>query len=241
MPAMPAMPDAIAAAANAWRLAPLLLGASLAHGARPMATDDAATSAAGVCQIEAWSARDDAGRALALAPACGLTDELELGAGIARSNGAGAGIDNLGLGLKWAPEAASWDTALGTLRLGLSAGTSWSRERDRSWHGDGTALAGLASWQFTSAIALHLNAHGTRARSPSRWTHGWAAALAWQAHERALLFGETLHAEEAHPVRNAGVRWWLLPEVLGLDLVLTRAGGSWSAGLGFGWYGLFGR
>ena len=222
-------------------LAPLLLATALAHGARPMATDDTGTSPAGECQIEAWSTREDQIRALTVAPACGLTDQIELGAGIGRTNGAGAGVDALALGLKWVPEAARWATPLGELQLGLIGGATWARDSESSWRGDSAVLAGLASLQLTPQWALYLNAGGTRARQPSRWSSGVRAALAWQPDAHWVLFVETLHSSQTSAVRNAGARLWLLPEVLGLDLVFTRAGGDHAVSLGFGWYGIFGR
>lgn len=240
---MPTLLDVVGTAVNGWRLAPLLvlLGASLAHGARPMATDDTGTAPAGTCQIEAWSAREGETRTLTLAPACGLTDQLELDGGIGRTNGAGQGIDALALGLKWAPEAANWTTPLGLLSLGLIGGGSWARDDAHGWRGDNAALAGLASWQFASQSSLYLNVIAARARQPSGWVHGWRSALAWQPDERWMLFVETLHSGAANPVRNAGARWWLQSQVLGLDLVLTRAGGIDAVSLGLGWYGIFGR
>lgn len=227
-----------------WLLAPLLLGAAVAQpaqAARPMATDDTGTSPAGECLIEAWSAREDQLRTLTATPACGLTDQLELDAGIGRTNGAGVGVDALWLGLKWVPEAARWATPLGELQLGVIGGVDWARDSGSGWRGDGAALAGLASLQLTPQWALYLNAIGTRERQPSRWSSGTRAALGWQPDERWILFVETLHSHQTRPVRNAGARLWLLPEVLGLDLVFTRAGGDHAVSLGFGWYGIFGR
>ena len=227
--------------AGHWLAASWLLAAALAHGARPMATDDTGTAPAGECQVEAWSTREGDTRALTLAPACGLSDQLELDTGIGRSNGAGQGIDALALGLKWAPEAASWTTPLGLLSLGLIGAGGWARDDTHGWRGDTAALVGLASLQFAPRWSLYLNLIGARAIQPSRWVHGWRSALAWQPDERWVLFVETLHSSAASPVRNAGARLWLLPEVLGLDLVLTRAGGFDAVGLGLGWYGIFGR
>ena len=220
---------------------PLLLAATLAHGARPMATDDTGTSPAGECQIEAWSTSYGDARALTVAPACGLTDQLELDTGIGRTNGAGQGIDALALGLKWAPEAAKWRTPLGLLSLGVVGASSWARDDARGWRGDTAAVAGLASLQLAPHWSLNLNLIGTRAWQSSRWDNGWRGALAWQPDERWVLFAETLHSSQTSAVRNAGARLWLLPQVLGLDLVLTRVDGVNALGLGFGWYGLFGR
>jgi hypothetical protein len=93
-----------------------------------MATDDTAATAAGECQIEAWGERVDEERSQVLAPACGLTDTLELDAGFPLQ-GAGATLNAIVLGLKWVPTGAAWDTALGTVRLGLLGGVVDPRKR----------------------------------------------------------------------------------------------------------------
>jgi hypothetical protein len=69
--------------------------------------------------------------------------------------------------------------------------------------------------------------------------NGLRTALAWQADERLLLFVEGLRASDSTNLRNAGLRLWAIPGVLGLDLVSTRsAAGGLSIGFGFGWYGI---
>jgi hypothetical protein len=64
-------------------------------------------------------------------------------------------------------------------------------------------------------------------------------ALAWQPDERLLLFVEGLRASDSAELRNAGMRLWAIPGVLGLDVVITRsATGGLSIGFGLGWYGI---
>jgi hypothetical protein len=92
-------------------LLPLLfwLAMQCAQAARPMATDDTATAAAGECQIEAWGERIDDERSQVLAPACGLTDTLELDTAVSRIQGGGASLHGLVVGLKWVPTNAAWE------------------------------------------------------------------------------------------------------------------------------------
>jgi hypothetical protein len=74
-------------------LVPLAVLAGLgeaALAARPMATDDSSTAPAGICQTEAWTERADDGHTLTPAPACGLTDELELDTSVSRALDRGA-------------------------------------------------------------------------------------------------------------------------------------------------------
>lgn len=217
----------------------LLTAAAGVLAARPMATDDTATAPAGECQIEAWSERDGAQRSQVLAPACGLTDSLELDAGASRIQGAGAGLDGLVIGLKWVPGSAIYDTPVGTVRLGLLGGVFWTRPPGADWKAESFALAGLSSLEFAPSWTLYANLVTVRNLDSGPHANGLRMALAWQPDERWLLFVEGLRSSASRPVRNAGLRFWAIPETLGLDVVTTRsAGGGLSVGLGLGWYGI---
>lgn len=218
-----------------------LLAADFALAGRPLATDDTSTAPAGECQVEVWSEREDDLRSLTAAPACGLTDALELDTAFARVQGGGRSLDGFAVGLKWVPAEAAWATPLGEVRLGLIGGGFWARAPGGGWRGDTAVLAGLSSLQFAPDWTIYANAIIARGLDPGRWLPAGRAALAWQAEERLLLFVEGLWARESKPVGNAGFRIWAVPEVLGLDLVVTRTGSSTAVGIGFGWYGIFGR
>ena len=216
-----------------------LLAVQVVHAARPMATDDTATTAAGECQIEAWGERVDNERSQVLAPACGLTDTLELDAGLSRIQGGGATINAMVLGLKWVPTGAAWDTALGTVRLGLLGGVLWTRATGDRWKTDSAALIGLSGLEFSADWNLYANFVTTRDLDTGKHVNGLRAALAWQPDDRVLLFVEGLRSSDSSNVRNAGFRLWAIPEVLGLDVVTTRsAGGGLTISVGFGWYGI---
>ena len=204
-----------------------------------MATDDTATAAAGECQIEAWGERVDDERSQVLAPACGLTDTLELDAGFSRIQGGGATLNAMVLGLKWVPTDAAWDTALGTVRLGLLGGVFWTRTTGDRWKTDSAALVGLSGLEFSPDWNLYANFVTTRNLDTGKHVNGLRVALAWQPDERVLLFVEGLRSSDSSNVRNAGFRLWAIPEVLGLDVVTTRsASGGLTVSVGFGWYGI---
>jgi len=221
-----------------WPLA-LLCAVHGNHAARPMATDDTATIPGGECQIEAWGDRIDDVRSQVLAPACGLTDSLELDTGFARTQGSTAKLDSIALGLKWVPSQARWDSALGEVRLGLIGGLFWAREPGEHWKSDSAVLVGLASLDFAPSWTLYTNLSTARHLDSGQHVNGLRMALAWQPVERALLFVEGLRNSNSSNVRNAGLRLWAIPEVLGLDLVSSRsASGGLSFSVGFGWYGI---
>lgn len=222
-------------------LALAMLASGSAHAGRPLATDDTSVAPGGECQVEAWNEREDDLRSVVVAPACGITDELEFDTGFSRVQGGGRSLGAFAVGLKWVPAAAVWDSPLGEVRAGLLGGASWARALDGGWRGDNAVLAGLGSLQFAPEWTIYANAIVARGLNPQRWIPAARAALAWQADERLLLFVEGLWARESKPVGNAGLRIWALPEVLGLDFVVTRSGSDTVFGVGFGWYGIFGK
>jgi hypothetical protein len=235
------MPTASRRKRAAHGLALVVLAAGSAHAGRPLATDDTSVAPGGECQVEVWSEREDDLRSVVVAPACGLTDTLELDTGFARVQGGGRSLDAFAAGLKWVPAEAVWESPLGEVRVGLLGGASWSRATQGGWRGDNAVLAGLSSLQFAPEWSIYANAIVARGLNPQRWLPAARAALAWQAEERLLLFVEGLWARESKPVGNAGFRIWALPEVLGLDFVVTRTGSDTVFGVGIGWYGIFGR
>lgn len=225
----------------ALRLAPALLVVPMApaFAARPMATDDTSTAAPGSCQIEVWTDRTDAARALTLAPACGLPAGFELDTAFSSVEQQQPLLSAAAAGLKWVPEAARFDSPFGAMRFGGIAVAAASRDPTLGWRGDYLALVGLASLTPLPPLNLYLNAFVARRLEDGSRVTGTRAALAWQPDARWLLFVEHLRASDATRIGNAGLRWWLQPDTLGLDLVGTRsAAGGQSLGIGLGWYGI---
>jgi hypothetical protein len=218
----------------AWMLPALALCASAAHAGRPLATDDASTA-------EAGSARQTV-----LAPACGLLAGLELGAEHAWTH---PGADSRGSGavsLKWAPDAARLETSAGELGFGLKVAADFERPAGASLRHAGSSVLALATLKPGAALALHLNLGLARARgeAPAAGS-AWLGriAVAWTPTPDWLAFAEALGngrpAAWGGTVLSAGVRRWLVPERLGLDLTLARErGGPRTVGAGLGWYGI---
>ena len=200
-----------------------------------MATDDTGTAAAGECQIEAWGEGVDGVRAQVLAPACGLTDTLELDTAVSRIQGGGASLNGLVLGLRWVPDSAAWETGLGQVRLGIEGGVFWDRATGERWKVNAASLVALSSLEFASNWNLYANLLTTRDLDTGTQVNGLRVALAWPPDERVLLFVEALRASDSSKLRNAGFRLWVIPEVLGLDVVtMGSANGGLSFNLGFG-------
>ncbi|MFM2065571.1 MAG: hypothetical protein RLZZ584_480 [Pseudomonadota bacterium] len=214
-----------------------LLLAGAAHAGRPLATDDAATAGARNCQVETWGERGPGQHHLHLAPACGVGEALEINGEWVRRREDGAAQNDLALGAKWVDPA--W--RLGPLALGLKAWVSQHRLPDGHHVVGERGAAVLLSSELGASGAAHLNLGSLRDAVDGQ-RHGLLnLALTWKPAEHWSTFVE-LNTLRHHPAtRGAGLRWWLRPDVLGVDLTAARssAAGSttvWSFGLG--WYGI---
>ena len=223
----------------------LLAGSALAG--RPLSTDDPNTADAGTCQVELWTerSRSAADGGTVLAPACGLAPGLEGGADHRWARPGQDPRASAGLGLKWGPASAQRDTALGPLALGLKLALGYERPTAAGWRRSGAGLLALAALKPTGQLQLLANLGPVRDTTSGSTTTLLNLALAWTPLPAALLFAETQAndrpAVAGGTVNSLGGRWWLLPEILGLDLSASREAGSgratrWS--LGLGWYGI---
>ena len=100
----------------------------------------------------------------------------------------------------------------------------------------------MASRPLNDELTLLLNVghtHLTAEDGLKQTTYG--AALMWTPHPRWVVFAEALGAVRKDTDLGAGLRYWVIPDVLGLDATATRtttrdANTVW--GVGFGWYGI---
>lgn len=216
----------------------LLMGSPTAEAGRPLSVEDAGVNDFRSCQIEFWLDRTANENVFFPGAACGVADGLELGVGLAaprRTSRADAGRE---VALKWAPEWAEWQG----WRLGAKLAKAWDRPAGEGRWQDGAVNAlGIASHAFNDAWTVHVNAGAEFAQRPSKTLATAGLALAWTPADRWTLFAEVFGTEDSGATRGAGVRYWLVPEVLGLDLTAQRTntgGGVNTYTLGFGWYGL---
>lgn len=209
-----------------------------AQAGRPLTTDDAGANDQAVCQVESWLDFASDARSAHLAPACGLMDGLELGLEFIRVSPGSEQVQGRAVGIKWAPEWASWQD----WRFGLKAGTSNGKAPDEpDWHQAANSFAVLASLPLNAQWTLHLNLGREHDRREHASANTYAAALAWTPSERWLVFGEMVGHHNAPATQSAGLRYWLLPEQLGLDLTTSRTNAtpdSQAWGIGLGWYGI---
>ncbi|MDO6386869.1 hypothetical protein [Uliginosibacterium sp. 31-12] len=230
------------------RLALLLLALSSlqAHAGRPLGTDDAATVGDKQCQLEAWYERTQDTRAWVASPACGL-GEFELGLEASETKLPEAQKESAqSLALKWAPDVLKF----GPVGFGAKLWTGRARvypAAEEAWEGyrpveNGALL--LASWEITNGLNLHANLGNARDRVEQQNARLANLALAWDAHERVMLFAEAQYQQRAGTTQATGLRLWAIPEKFGIDLTAARVAGvrdSTTFSIGFGWYGLFGN
>jgi hypothetical protein len=214
-----------------------LLGAAPAWAGRPLATDDAATAGAGTCQVESWVERGPGQHHLHLSPACGVGDAVEINGEIVRRRADGEAATDLSLGAKWVDP--SWK--LGPLALGLKAWSGQHRLPDGHQETGERGAAVLLSSELGASGAAHLNLGVLRDGADGK-RHGLLnLAVTWKPADNWLTFAE-LNAVRHNPTtRSAGLRWWLRPDVLGLDLTASRSAGQAGPAtltLGLGWYGI---
>ena len=217
----------------------LCLSLGTAHSARPLGVDDTGILDTGTCQLEAWQDHEAGTRALHLAPSCGVLPGVEFNVEAIR----GAPRDEVSqgayVGLRWAPEFAQWQG------WQFGARTGWLREHppgEPHWQ-PGEWMAGLmATRPLGEDVTVLVNLGHTHVSSEQGLkltTYG--VALAWTPHPRWMVFAEALGAVRQNTDLGAGFRYWVIPDVLGLDATATRttthsANTVW--GLGFGWYGI---
>ena len=211
---------------------------SSAHAARPLTVDDTGVNEVGTCQLESWRDHERGARHLHVAPTCGVLPGLELNLELVRSSPASEQSQGRFLGFRWAPEFAKW----GEWQFGLKAG--WLQEKpaeQRRWQdGDGSASV-MASRPLSDSVTLLINLGHTHPidQQQKLTTHG--VALMWNPSPRWMLYAEAL-GDTRHTVqKGAGLRYWVIPEVLGLDITAMRTNSRADSrvwGVGFGWYGI---
>lgn len=226
------------------RLLPPLLAclaamtAGHAHAGRPLLTDDAGVNSQGQCQLEAWVDSASDARSHHLAPACGLIDGLELGFELIRVSPSEDQPQARGIGLKWAPDWATWQG----WRFGLKAGTGSEKASDgHQWHQSIVGFSAIASLPLDEQWTLHLNLGRERNKLDQISANNYGVALAWAPHAHWVVFAEMVGHSNTPATQAVGLRWWLLPDQLGLDATTSRSnatpnGRAW--GVGLSWYGI---
>ncbi|WP_085315804.1 hypothetical protein [Derxia lacustris] len=206
--------------ATAARLGAAALTAALQAGpacaARPMITDDARVVDPHSCQVESWVRRNEDSSEFWALPACNLGG-FELALGGARGRDAeGTRTTDVVLQAKTLLkplDVNGWG-------LGLAVGNVNHPSLDSSRAMIGDLYVNLpASFSFRDdAFVLHLNAGLLREKATAQARATWGLGSETQLSERFWLIAESFGQGGSPAFAQLGLRWWLLPNRLQVDL-----------------------
>ena len=196
----------------------LLLGMKPAFPARPFVTDDARLALPQSCQLESWSRVYSSITEFWALPACNPTGNLEftLGAGQARQSGRATQdyvLQAKTLFQEMAPGGVGWGLAVGKIaHPSAAAGPNL-------W-GNHYAYLPISFLGQNGRQALHVN-FGALRYDTTRETRGtWGLGLERHATERLHLIAETFGDHRNQPFFQAGVRYFVVKDLLQIDATL---------------------
>jgi hypothetical protein len=218
--------------------------------AQQFGTDDANLTTYRACQIEAWRGETEA----RIEPACHLIRNLEVMLGIGLDPDHGGGIEQYTLELK----TQFREPQPGGLGFGLVAGFDFAGPGDDDHRGfegafayvpatlsfgdDRFLLHGNLGWHYERNGHHHGHGHGHAHDENGHHAFTWAARgdlhLPW-LQERLVVVGELFGENRISPEYQVGLRTWVVPNRLVVDV---SWGGHTASGLerkgwmfGFGW------
>jgi hypothetical protein len=217
----------------------LLCSASLpALAFRPLLTDDASVNPVGECQLETWYQSESALNLWAVAPACGIGANLEIGVEFTRTSPRLEDRGGFGLQLKAALPALT----VGTWDFGAKV-KGFALKNPATTDGKPDLYQGflLATGTFTESVTVHLNLGGARDTAERRDALVYGAAVMYTFGDKGFVFAELAGDHRSGAIRNAGARWWLIGDRLGVDFSVARQAGvpdSTLYTIGVAYYGL---
>ena len=197
------------AAARRLVVVTLAAAASFVDAAQPLVTDDAAVVPPKTCQVEAWKRSGHDARALAVAPACNPTGNLELAFGGARETTDGSGSSNI---VALQAKTVLFALGEGAWSFGIVAGGA----RDTTAPHGATAFQGryakaLASWCPREDLELDLNLGAANDYGTGTSTLA-GAAIQYSIADNVQLLAEAIHDESGQGRYQLGARLIVLPD-----------------------------
>lgn len=200
-----------------WQLALALslgLVLSSAQAARPMITDDAEIVDAKACQLESWIQSNRGSTEYWALPACNPTGNVKLTLGGARLHSSSGPHFRVavfqGKTVLKALEANGWG-------LALSVGTAKQRPAGssaREWY-----VNAPASFSFRNdSLLLHTNLGWLRDPDTQAHRLTWGLGSTTQLTERSWLIAESFGQNRGKPLYQVGVRHWVVPDRVQIDM-----------------------
>lgn len=204
----------------------LLLLPSLAHGGRPLVTDDATVTTAGACQVESWQHSAAEGREFWLLPACNLLGGIEITAGGVRQWRENAGDESAynlqakALLREIAPSGLGFDYG-----VGLGAGVL----RGSDGFDSDYAYLPLTLLLAEGALAVHANAGWQHDRRDGSDAFTWGLGTQFPLPQSLSAFIETYGDDASAPNAQAGLTLIAIPDRLHVDATYGRSLGTAAA------------
>ena len=200
-----------------------MLASAQVMAARPMITDDARVVDAKACQVESWARRNQNGSNEFWAqPACNFTGNLEVTVGGAWTRDDGVTqnsarvIQGKTLFKPLETNGWGWGLALGTMRDPHGG-------NGRNWYGYVPASFSF----FEDRFVLHTNVGWQRDQGTKRSHATWGLGSETRLTERSWLVAETFGAADGKPHYQMGVRYWVVPDRVQVDMTYgNRLGGG---------------
>ncbi|MCD6734936.1 MAG: hypothetical protein LT103_15245 [Burkholderiaceae bacterium] len=187
-----------------------------------MITDDARIVDARACQLESWVRKNRNSTETWALPACNFTGNLELtvGGAITSETGRTQATDAVvqGKTLFKVMETNGWG-------IGLAAGTVRHPRADaRDWY----AYVPTSFSLHDDAVVVHGNLGWLREGEARRERLTWGLGSEVRLAERTWLIAETFGQDRGKPFHQLGLRHWLVPDRIQLDVTYGNRNGGGS-------------
>ncbi len=207
----------VAVALFAWTLGDPSLAA------RPMLTDDARTVDEGRCQLESWVQRSGTSSEWWALPSCSGGRSVEWALGTRRSTDEGTAATTAHL----IQYKRVWrELRPSGVGVALNLGTNLSDGRLAPY-----ALVPV-SWSSSNELTfLHLNLGLSRDKASPRFNRPLGVAIEQRIATDLWFIAERYRSSSEQQTVQAGLRWWVKPEVLQIDATMSRESTSTSSTL----------
>lgn len=201
-----------------------------AWAARPFVTDDARLTTAGSCQLESWVRSYQDSREVWALPACNPAGNLEI------TLGGGQASDFVN-SVSTADHVFQFKTLFKPLTpdswgIGLAAGRVLHPEIHPGPNqlGNHYVYVPLSIDVQERRTVVHANLGWLRDAASGRDVTTWGTGMEAQTRKAGLsLMAETFGDDQNRPYWQAGVRWFLIPDLLQIDATLGQQAGGNSA------------
>jgi hypothetical protein len=196
----------------------LMLASKAAYPARPFVTDDARLALAQSCQLESWSRVYSSSTEFWALPACNPTGNLEFTLGAGRVHQSNYATNDYVLQVKtlfkeMAPGGVGWGLAVGKIaHPSINPGPNLL--------GNQYAYLPISFLSQSSRQAIHLNLGALQYDRTGQTRATWGLGLEQHSTDRLHFIAETFGDHRSQPYFQAGVRYFVIKDLLQIDATL---------------------